>query len=221
MLPAALNMTDDGGAKIGKRARKRRSSDNVSDNDYTHRRKQPKIDNIDQPAASAGISRKSDKPKGKPKAKTQPGSKHQLRNAGAKISHTSVEQATSLLQLAGLRRSDRLKRKVESSQDHAEADVKVSQPNKRARTTVTTVGMDEEQLGAAFSADAALNSECSNARQETAAVFSADAAPSVGCSNVRQKTVRKGAANTKTQTRRRRLHQTSGLPVASNAPHRE
>ncbi|KAL0055221.1 hypothetical protein WJX82_008989 [Trebouxia sp. C0006] len=81
--------------------------------------------------------------------------------------------------------------------------------------------MDEEQLGAAFSADAALNSECSNARQETAAVFSADAAPSVGCSNVRQKTVRKGAANTKTQTRRRRLHQTSGLPVASNAPHRE
>ena len=220
-MPAALNMTDDGGAKIGKRATKRCSPDNVSDNDHTHRRKQPKIDNIDQPAASAGTSRKSDKPKGKPKAKPQPGSRRQLRNAGVKISHTSVEQATSLLQPAGLRRSDRLKRKVESSQDHAEADITVSQPNKRARTAVMTVGMDEEQPRVAFPADAALNSECSNARQKTAAVLSADVAPSMGCSNARQKTVRKGAAKNNTQPRRRRLHRTSGVPVANNAPHRK
>jgi len=221
MLPAALNMTDDGGAKIGKRAWKRRSPDTVTAQDHVQRHKQQKSGNMDQPAASAGNSRKSDKPKGKPKAKPQPGSRRQLRNAGVKISHTSVEQATSLLQPAGLRRSDRLKRKGESSQDHAEADITVSQPNKRARTAVMTVGMDEEQPRVAFPADAALNSECSNARQKTAAVLSADAAPSMGCSNARQKTVRKGAAKNNTQPRRRRLHRTSGVPVANNAPHRK
>jgi hypothetical protein len=225
MLPAALDMIDDGGAKIGKRARKRRSPDTVTAQDHVQRHKQQKTDNMDQPAASAGNSRKSDKPKGKPKgkpkAKPQTGSRRQLRNAGVKTSHTSVEQATSLLQPAGLQRSDGLKRKVESLQDHAEADITVSQPNKRARTAEITVGMDEEQTGAAFPADAALNSECSNARQTIAAVLSADAAPSVGCSNARQKTVRKGAAKDNAQPRRRRLHRTSGVPVANCVPHRK
>ena len=185
------------------------------------RRKQPKIHKVQQPAASAGTSRKNDKPKGKTKATTQTGSRRQLHTAGVKTSHTSLEQATSLLLPTGLRRSDRLKRKVESSQDHAEADVTVSQPNKKARTAVGTVGMDEEQPGAVFQADAALDSECSNARHRTAAVLSADAAPSVGCSNARQKTMRKGAATHNTQPRRRRLHRTSGLPVANDAPHRK
>ncbi len=95
-------------------------------------------------------------PRAGPKAKSQTGSKRQLRNAGVKISDTFVEQATSLVQPAGLRRSDRLKRKVESSQYHAEADITVSQPNKRACTAVLTVGMDEEQPRAAFPADAAM-----------------------------------------------------------------
>ncbi len=52
---------------------------------------------------------------------------------------------------------------------------------------ITAVGMNEEQPGAVLSADASLDSECSNARQKTAAVLPADAAPSMGCSSVRQK----------------------------------
>ncbi len=61
---------------------------------------------------------------------------------------------------------------------------------------VNAVRMDEEQPGAAFSADTALDSECSNARQKTAAL-SAGAAHSMGCSNSRQKTIGKGAAKNK------------------------
>ena len=62
-------MTDDGGAKIGKRARKRRLPDTVTAQDHAQRHKQQKIDSMDQPAASAGNSRKSDKPKGKAQGK--------------------------------------------------------------------------------------------------------------------------------------------------------
>ena len=79
----------------------------------------------------------------------------------------------------------------------------VSQPSKRARTTVSTVGMDEEQPGAVLSADAALDSQSNNARQKTAGRG-------------------RGAAKhdlVSEPTTKRRLHQTSGLPLARNVAH--
>ena len=189
-LPAALHMTDDGGAKFGKRARKRPNT--LTDTDHINRLKKPKVDKIEQPAASAGSTRQrqNDKPKGKSKPKLHTGSKHQLQ---VKTKASTLPPSTSLLQPEGLRRSARLKRKAEGMED-AETDVINGQPNKRVHMTVTAVGMDEEQPEAVYSADAALDSECSNGRLKTAAVFSADAAPSLGGSNARQKTVRKGAA---------------------------
>ena len=206
-------MTDDGGAKLGKRARKRPNT--FTAHTHVERLKKPRVDKVDQPAASAGSTRQKDKPKGKSRQKPQTGSRRQLH---IKTKATNPSQPTSLLQPEGLRRSERLKRKVDGMED-AETDVAGGQPSKRACTAVTAVGMDEEQPGAAFSADAALDSECNNARHETAAVLSADAAPSVGCSNARQKTDGKGAAKQnlgKRNTTRRRLHRTSGLPVARN-----
>ncbi len=212
-MPAALHMTDDGGAKLGKRARKRPNT--LTDTDHINRLKKPKVDKIEQPAASAGSTRQrqNDKPKGKSKSKLHTGSRRQL---PVKTKASTLPPTTSLLQPEGLRRSARLKRKAEGIED-AETDVIGGQPNKRAHMTVTAVGMDEEQPEAVYSADAALDSQCNIARHETAAVLSADAAPSVGCSNAGQKTVGKGAAKQKLgkkNTARRRLHRTSVVPVA-------
>ena len=208
-------MRDDGGAKLGKRARKRPNT--LTDTDHINRLKKPNLDKTEQPAASAGSTRQmqNDKPKGKSKPKLQTGSKRQLQ---VKTKASTLPPTTSLLQPEGLRRSARLKRKAEGMED-AETDVTSGQPNKRACMVVNAVGMDEEQPEAVYSADAALDSECSNVRLKTAAVLSADAAPSVGCSNARQKTVGKGAAKKnlgKKKITRRRLHRASGVPVARN-----
>ena len=245
-LPAAPHMTDDGGANLGKRARKRprtftthahndrlkkpkvdkvdqpvvyagsirqtmrmKPKDNKADQPIAsavstrqNRLKKPKDDKADQPVASAGSIRQNDKPKskGKSKQKHQTGSRRQLHVKTKAVTHP---QPTSLLQPV-LRRSDRLKRKIEGMED-AEADVSGGhgQPNKRARTAVNAVGMDEAQPGAVFSADAALASECSN---------------------VRLKTVGRGAAKDSSKTKhttRRRLHRTSGIPVACNVLHNQ
>ena len=196
-MPAALHMTDDGGANIGKRARKRCAPDNVTA--HIQRRKHPKVNKEEQPAPSVGTSRKNDKPKGKGKSKQQhqTGSRRQLH---VKTKAVTPPQPTSLLQPIVLRRSERLKRKVEGMED-AETDVGGGQPNKRARTAVTAVGMDEEQPGAVLSAGAALKSECSN---------------------VRLKTVGRGAAKDSTKhITRRRLHRTSGMPVVRNVLHNQ
>lgn len=208
-------MTDDGGAKLGKRARKRPNT--LTDTDHINRLKKPKVDKIEQPAASAGSTRQrqNDKPQGKSKPKLHTGSKHQLQ---VKTKASIFPPPTSLLQPEGLRRSARLKRKAEGMAV-AETEGAAGQPNKRAHMIVTAVGMDEEQPEAVHSANAALDSECNNAMLETAAVLSADAAPSVGCSNAKQKTVGKGAAKQnlgKKKTTRRRLHRASGVPVACN-----
>ena len=213
--PAVLHATDDGGAKLGKRARKRPNTFTATD--HINRLKKPKVDKVEQPAASAGSTkqRQNDKPQGKSKPKPRTGSRRQLQ---VKTKASTRSQFTGLLQPEGLQRSERLKRKAEGMED-AETEDAGDQPNKRARTAVKATSMDEEQPGAAFSAAAALDSECNNARHETAAVLSADAAPSTGCSNARQKTVGKGAAKqgllTK-RTTRRRLHRLSGVPVARN-----
>jgi len=198
-LPVALHMTDDGGAKLGKRARKR--PDTLTAHTHIERLKKPKVDKVDQPAASAGSRRKNDKPKGKSKQKNQTGSRRQLHNGHVKTKAITLSQPKSLLQPEGLRRSERLKRKAEGMEDDAETDIASGQPNKRACMAVTAVRMDEEQPGAVFSADAALGSECSNARQ---------------------KTVGRGAAKNHAQnkhTTRRRVDRTSGLPVTRNVPH--
>ncbi len=208
-------MTDDGGAKLGKRARKRPNT--LTDTNDINRLKKPKLGKIEEPAASAGSTRQrqNDKPKGNSKSKLQTGSKRQLQ---VKTKASTLPPPTSLLQPEGLRRSARLKRKAEGMED-AETDVIAGQPNKRAHMAVNATSIDEEQPEAVLSADAALDSECSNVMLKTAAVLSADAAPSLGCSNARQKTVGKGAAKQnlgKKKTTKRRLHRASGVLVACN-----
>ena len=197
VLPAVPHMTDDGGANLGKRARKRPST--FTAHAHNDRLKKPKVDKADQPVASAGSTRQNDKPKGNLKQQHQTSSRRQLH---VKTKAVTPAQPTSLLQPVVLRRSERLKRKVKGI-ENAETDVGGGQPNKRARTAVNAVGMDEEQPGAVLSAAAALNSKCRN---------------------VRLKTVGRGAAKDSSTTKhipRRRLHRASGMPVARNVLHNQ
>ena len=190
-------MMDDGGANLGKRARKRPST--FTAHAHNDRLKKPKVDKADQPVPSAGSTRQNDKPKGNSKQQHQTSSRRQLH---VKTKAVTPAQPTSLLQPVVLRRSERLKRKVEGM-ENAETDVGGGQPNKRARTAVNAVGMDEEQPGAVLSAAAALNSKCSN---------------------VRLKTVGRGAAKDSSTTKhipRRRLHRASGMPVARSVLHNQ
>jgi len=95
----------------------------LSAHDHVERLKKPKVDKVEQPAASAGSRRQNDKPKGKSKQKHQTGSRQQLHNGHVKTKETAQNQPTSLLLPAGLRRSNRLKRKAESTKDDAETDI--------------------------------------------------------------------------------------------------
>lgn len=67
---------------------------------------------VEQPAACAGSGRKHDNPKGKSKVNSQTGSRRHLHNGHVNTKAIALNQATSLLRPASLRRSNRLKRKA-------------------------------------------------------------------------------------------------------------